>query len=68
MPMSKQAIPVAQSNVVTAREALEPLFVKLEVETDARLIRAAVGAGWTAEEAVAAIDDLRRQDVAPSRH
>ncbi|KQS79464.1 hypothetical protein ASG25_13175 [Rhizobium sp. Leaf384] len=68
MPLSKHAIPVAQSNVVTVQEALEPLFVKLEVEADARLIRAAVGAGWTAEEAVAAIDDLRRQDVDPSRH
>lgn len=68
MSMPKLAIPAAQSNVVTAQEALEPLFVKLEVEADARLIRAAVRAGWTAEEAVAAIDDLRRQDVEPSHH
>lgn len=68
MSMQKTATAVAEPNVVTAQEALEPLFVKLEVEADARLIRAAVGAGWTAEEAVAAIDDLRRQDVEPSRH
>ncbi|MCD7111776.1 hypothetical protein LRX75_22370 [Rhizobium sp. DKSPLA3] len=68
MSMQKPATAVAEPSVVTAREALEPLFVKLEVEADARLIHAAVRAGWTAEEAVAAIDDLRRQDVAPSRH
>ncbi|NHT76489.1 hypothetical protein C8J35_101747 [Rhizobium sp. PP-F2F-G38] len=68
MSMQKPATAVAEPNVVTAQEALEPLFVKLEVEADARLIRAAVSAGWTAEEAVAAIDDLRRQDMEPSRH
>jgi len=68
MSMQKPAAAVAEPNVVTAQEALEPLFVALEVEADARLIRAAVRSGWTAEEAVAAIDDLRRQDVESLQH
>jgi hypothetical protein len=68
MPSSKHDVAAAIRNEVTVQEALEPLFVKLEVEADARLIRAAVDAGWTPQEAIDAIDDLRSQDAPASRH
>ena len=68
MSMLKQGIPPADKHIVTVQEALEPLYVKLEIEADARLIREAVRAGWSAEEAVAAIEELRRQDLPSIRH
>jgi hypothetical protein len=45
---------------LTVREALEPLFHTLEAEVDARLIDAALEAGWPSEEILSAIDELRK--------
>lgn len=50
-------------HVVTAREALEGLYLKLEQEAEVRLIAAALRAGWSAEEALDAIDQLRQEDM-----
>ncbi|NLS00865.1 hypothetical protein HGP17_28885 [Rhizobium sp. P38BS-XIX] len=50
-------------HVVTAREALEPLYEKLELQTDAALLAAAVEAGWPPEEATKALAALRLQDA-----
>ena len=57
-------------HVVTAREALEGLYLKLEQEAEVRLVAAALRAGWSAEEALDAIDELRKDDVmaASARH
>ncbi|MDP9813406.1 hypothetical protein J2W42_006280 [Rhizobium tibeticum] len=44
---------------MTAREALEGLYLKLEQEVEVRLVAAALRAGWSAEEALDAIDQLR---------
>lgn len=48
-----------RAHVVTAREALEGLYLKLEQEVEVRLVAAALRAGWSAEEALDAIDQLR---------
>ena len=50
-------------HVVTAKEALEGLYLRLEMETEVRLIAAALRAGWTADEALDAIDQLRADDT-----
>ncbi|APO72382.1 hypothetical protein IE4872_PD01865 (plasmid) [Rhizobium gallicum] len=57
------AIPLHDEHVVTAREALEGLYLKLQQEAEVRLVAAALRAGWSAEEAIDAIDDLRKEDV-----
>jgi hypothetical protein len=36
------------------------LFMKLEQEVDVQLIDAAVDAGWSAEDALTAIEELRK--------
>ncbi len=59
----KSTIPAPGLHVVTVREALEPLYMKLEREAELRLVAAAMQAGWSADEAFSAIDDLRREDV-----
>ncbi|OWK23323.1 hypothetical protein AJ87_36380 [Rhizobium yanglingense] len=56
-------IPLHDEHVVTAREALEGLYLKLQQEAEVRLVAAALRAGWSAEEAIDAIDDLRKEDV-----
>lgn len=50
-------------HLLTVQEALEPLYLKLEVEAEARLLKAALQAGWSADEASAAIDELKRHEV-----
>ncbi len=50
-------------HVVTAKEALEGLFLRLEMEAEVRLIAAALRAGWTADEALEAIEQLRADDT-----
>ncbi|MFP5078106.1 hypothetical protein ACLE20_12425 [Rhizobium sp. YIM 134829] len=54
-------------HVVTAREALEPLYLRLALEAEARLIKAGVEAGWSADDVVDALDALRREGDQP-RH
>ncbi|ASY65296.1 hypothetical protein SJ05684_b43140 (plasmid) [Sinorhizobium sojae CCBAU 05684] len=45
------------------QEALEPLYAELEQEVEAVLVEAAVSAGWSADEALQAIEELKRHDV-----
>ncbi|RDJ06830.1 hypothetical protein B5K06_22865 [Rhizobium grahamii] len=65
MPLTARVSDVAsnEEHIVTAKEALEGLYFSLELETEARLVAAAVRAGWSAEEAIDAIDRLRAEDV-----
>lgn len=60
MPAIRQHVTPPDEHVVTAQEALEPLFVKLEAEVDAKLLRAALRAGWEPDEIMSAIDELRK--------
>lgn len=50
-------------HILTVQEALEPLYMKLEQEAEAKLLEAAVSAGWSAEEALEAIDELKRHEL-----
>jgi len=63
MPMRFDSVVSPDEHLLTVQEALEPLYLKLEVEAEARLLQEALRAGWTADEAVAAIDQLRRREV-----
>lgn len=71
MPMSaaQHSVPSPREHILTVKEALEPLFLALEEEAEVKLIAAALKAGWSAEEAVAAVDELRRTELLPTdRH
>ncbi|HTO33248.1 MAG TPA: hypothetical protein VL202_19040 [Pararhizobium sp.] len=66
MPFSaseEQVIP-PDEHILTVQEALEPLFQKLEHDAETRLVEAAVHAGWSPYEALHAIVQLKKQDVA----
>jgi hypothetical protein len=68
MPASRQSIAPPYDHILTAQEALEPLFLQIEAEAEVRMIAAAIRAGWSAEDAVAAIDELRRNELLPREH
>ena len=59
------SIPVTppDDHVVTAREAIEPLYDRLEIETDKAVMAAAVRAGWSSDDAAKALASLRLQDA-----
>lgn len=61
----RQALTSPKEHVLTVQEALEPLFLALEEEAEVKMIAAAVKAGWPLAEAVAAIDELRRNELLP---
>jgi hypothetical protein len=61
----RPSITSPKDHVLTVQEALEPLFMALEEEAEVKMIAAAIKAGWTMEEAVAAIDELRRNELLP---
>lgn len=63
---ARQSVPSPEENVLTVQEALEPLFLALAEEAEVRMIAAALKAGWTAEEAVTAIDELRMNELLPN--
>jgi len=56
-----------EEHILTVQEALEPLFLALEEEAEVKMIAAALRAGWSVEDAVAAIDELRRTELLSSR-
>jgi regulatory protein YycI of two-component signal transduction system YycFG len=62
-PMSATPITPAIDHVVTAREAIEPLYEQLEMQTDTKVIAAAVEAGWSSEDATKALAALRLHDA-----
>lgn len=61
----RQTVTSPKEHVLTVQEALEPLFLALEEEAEMKMIAAALKAGWPIEEAVAAIDELRRNELLP---
>jgi hypothetical protein len=61
----QQALTSPKEHVLTVQEALEPLFLALEEDAEVKMIAAAVKAGWPLAEAVAAIDELRRNELLP---
>ncbi|MBB4186502.1 hypothetical protein [Sinorhizobium terangae] len=63
MSLQPHSVATPDEHVVTAREALEPLYLHLEQEAEAKLVAAALRAGWSAEEALSAIDDLKLEDM-----
>lgn len=65
MPAAFRSVASPEDHILTVQEALEPLFFKLEEEAEVKMIAAAVKAGWSVEEAVAAIDELRRSELVP---
>lgn len=62
MPMSaiRQPVTPPDEHILTVQEALEPLFLRLETEVDVQLMDAAIAAGWSPDEAIDAIDELRK--------
>ncbi|MBW9113089.1 hypothetical protein JNB88_05430 [Rhizobium cauense] len=62
---TRPSVTPPNDHILTAQEALEPLFLKIEEEAEVRMIAAAIRAGWSAEDAVAAIDELRRNELVP---
>ena len=68
MPTSTRRRPIVapDEHILTVQEALEPLFLALEEEAEVRMVAAAIQAGWSAEDAVSAIDELRRNELLAS--
>ncbi|AXV15197.1 hypothetical protein CYG48_05445 [Neorhizobium sp. SOG26] len=62
---ARASVPSPEEHILTAQEALEPLFLALEEEAEVKMIAAAVKAGWRVEDAVSAIDELRRTELLP---
>jgi hypothetical protein len=54
---------MADEHILTVQEALEPLYMELEQQVEMRLVQAAVTAGWSADEAIEAVDELKRHEV-----
>ena len=64
---ARASVPSPEEHILTVQEALEPLFLALEEEAEVKMIAAAIKAGWSMEDAVAAIDELRRTELLPGR-
>jgi hypothetical protein len=62
---ARQSVVPPNEHVLTVQEALEPLFMALEQEAELKMISAALNAGWPLEQAVTAIDELRRNELLP---
>ena len=66
---ARQSIAPPDDHILTVQEALEPLFLALEEQAEVQMIAAAVKAGWSLEDAVSAVDELRRTEfVAAGKH
>ena len=66
MPLSatRHAVAPPNDHILTVQEALEPLFLALEEEAEVKMVAAAVKAGWSVEDAILAIEELRRNELA----
>lgn len=66
MPPSatRHTIAPPDDHILTVQEALEPLFLALEEEAEVKMVAAAVRAGWSVEDAILAIEELRRNGLA----
>ena len=67
---ARETVAPPHDHILTVQEALEPLFLALEQEVEIKMVAAALRAGWSAEDAVAAIDELRRSELVedPATH
>lgn len=63
MSFQQTTVTPPHEHVVTAKEALEALYEKLELDTDIAVISAAVEAGWSSDEAAQALAKLRLEDA-----
>ncbi|CCM78240.1 hypothetical protein [Rhizobium mesoamericanum] len=61
--VSPTPITPPDEHVVTAQEALESLYERLELHTETTVLSAAMEAGWPADEATKALAALRLQDA-----
>jgi hypothetical protein len=68
MAMSAHIHVKPEDHILTLQEAIEPVYNRLALECEARIIDAAVKAGWSAEEAITAIEDLRKRDILDGMH
>lgn len=57
------AVPSPAGHLVTAQEALEPMYESMELQAEAFLLSAAVQSGWTPEEAGVALAKLKLKDA-----
>ena len=66
MPASatRHTVAAPDDHILTVQEALEPLFLALEEEAEVKMVAAAVRAGWSVEDAILAIEELRRNGLA----
>lgn len=60
---ARASVTSPDDHILTVQEALEPLFLALEEEAEVKMIAAAVKAGWSVEDAVTAIDELRHNEL-----
>lgn len=68
MAMSAHIHVKSDDHILTLQEAIEPVYNRLALECEARIVDAAVKAGWSAEEAIAAIEDLRKREILENTH
>ncbi|MGW9231350.1 hypothetical protein ACWGPT_10830 [Pseudorhizobium sp. NPDC055634] len=68
MAMSAHIHVKPEEHILTIQEAIEPVYHQLALECEVRIIDAAVRAGWSAEDAVTAIEDLRKRELLESTH
>ncbi len=60
---TENAVPSPAEHVVTAQEALEPLYESVELQAETMLLSAAVQSGWSADEAAKALAKLKLKDA-----
>ncbi|MEZ2130400.1 MULTISPECIES: hypothetical protein [unclassified Sinorhizobium] len=61
---TRHTVAPPDDHILTVQEALEPLFLALEEEAEVKMVAAAVRAGWSVEDAILAIEELRRNGLA----
>ena len=62
MSVPDETVIPPDEHILTVQEAVEPLYQKLEQEVEAKLVEAAVDAGWSPYDALNAIDQLKKHD------
>ncbi|MCG5474173.1 hypothetical protein [Sinorhizobium fredii] len=61
--LPQHPVVMAGEHILTVQEALEPLYMELEQQVETKLVQVAVSAGWSAAEAIEAIDELKRHEI-----
>jgi hypothetical protein len=64
MPESRSTpITPLAGHVISARQELEPLYEKLQMQTKTKLLEVAIEAGWSPIEAAKAVAALKHHDA-----